>query len=147
MEYVSLLDIAEEVKQKLTASGLFSEVRRAAITGAENLFAAVPELSVFPVAIVNTPPQSFPVPGAWRDLALEIIIVDEFVPLDMEAKAESACRLLDGVVQALTPTQPGQSLRLDCGANLLLEDVMALAVDSQHTAWLVETRVKSPIKK
>jgi len=42
--------------------------------------------------------------------------------------------------------QPGQTYRLSCGASLMIEDIMALAVDSQHTAWLVETRVVSKIK-
>ena len=136
----------DEVRVKLEASGLFRLVSKAAITSAENLFLAIPELSVFPAAIVNCPPQMFPQPAAWRDLSLEIILVDEFLPLSMEEKATSACTLLDEVVEALTSSQPGQTYRLSCGASLMIEDIMALAVDSQHTAWLVETRVVSKIK-
>ncbi|MFA7462149.1 MAG: hypothetical protein WCY59_03265, partial [Anaerovoracaceae bacterium] len=72
--------------------------------------------------------------------------VDEFLPLSMEEKATSACTLLDGVVEKFTGLQPGQTLRMNCGASLMIEDIMALAVDSQHTAWLVETRIISKIK-
>ncbi len=146
MEYIGLNEIMDEVRGKLEASGLFRLVSKAAITSVENLFAAIPELSVFPAAIVNCPPQNFPQPAAWRELALEIILVDEFLPLSMEEKATSACTLLDGVVEKFTGLQPGQTLRMNCGASLMIEDIMALAVDSQHTAWLVETRIISKIK-
>jgi hypothetical protein len=146
MEYIGLNEIMDEVRGMLEATGLFRLVTKGAITGAENLFLAIPELSEFPAAIVNCPPQRFPQPVAWRELALEIILVDEFLPLSMEEKAASACALLDGVVAKVTGTEPGKSLCMACGANLMLEDIMALAVDSQHTAWLVETRVISKIK-
>lgn len=146
MEYVKVDDIMTELKGKLVGSGLFRTVTKAAITGAENLFRAIPELSAFPAAIVNCPPQTFPTPGAWRELAVEIIIVDEFLADDMERKASSAVALLDGVVTMLTAATPGQSLRLAVGANLTLEDIMAVAVDSMHTAWLAECKVHSPIK-
>lgn len=145
MDYVGLSAIMDEVKGKLEESGLFQHISKAAITGVENLFAAIPELAAFPAAIVNTPPQTFPSPGAWRELALEIIVVDKFLPLSMEEKAQSACVLLDAVVRGLTAAEPGKSLKLTCGAHLTVEDIMALAVDSQHTAWLVETKVSSPI--
>lgn len=147
MEYIGLNAIMDELKGRLAASGLFREVSKVAITSAENLFEAIPELSAFPAALVNTPPQTFPEPGAWRDLAQEIILVDEFLAGDMERKATSAAELLDGVVGLLTGDEPGQACGLACGASLLIEDIMALAVDSQHTAWLVETRVVSKIKK
>lgn len=146
MEYIGLNEIIDEVKGLLEASALFQSVSKAAITGVENLFAAIPELSAFPAAIVNCPPQTFPQPAAYRELALEIIVIDEFVPLSMDEKATSACTLLDGVVQQLTAKVPGQTYRLYCGASLMIEDIMALAVDSQHTAWLVETKVVSKIK-
>lgn len=146
MEYIKLNDIMDEVCGKLSASGLFRLVTKAAITGAANLFKVIPELSAFPAAIVNCPPQTFPEPAAWRELALEVILVDEFQPFSMEEKAESACRLLEGVVEQLTGEVPGQPYRMVCGADLMIEDIMALAVDSQHTAWLVETRTISKIK-
>lgn len=142
-KYVGLETIMNEVKGLLVESGLFEDVSKAAITGVDNLISAMPGLSATPSAIVNCPPQAFPNP-AWRELALEIIIIDEFHPLDMEERAESACQLLDGVVDLLSAEHPGQRLQMACGAIILLEDIMAISVGSQHTAWLVETNVKSP---
>lgn len=145
MEYVKLIDIMNEVRGILEEGDLFEQVSKAAITSRENLFEAMPYLASFPAAIVNCPPATFPTPGAWRELALEIIIVDKFHGMDMEAAADSACRLIDGVVSRLTPSVPGQTKKLACGANLSIEDIMALALDSQHTAWLIETRIVSKI--
>lgn len=146
MGYVSLESIMDEVRGLLEESGLFELVGKAAITGVENLAKAIPALAVTPCAIVNCPPQAFP-NAAWRELALEIIIIDEFLAHDIEEKAESACRLLDGVVNLLSAEHPGQRLMLACGAVVLLEDIMAISVGSGHTAWLVETNVKSPFVK
>lgn len=144
MAYVGLSEIMAEVEALLRGTGLFRLVTRAAITGAENLYVMLPALTTTPAAIVNVPQQSITNP-AWRELGLEIIVVDVFRPVDAQAKADSACALLDAALAVLSAGSPGTALALACGAHLMPEGITALAVQSDHSAWLLECRIKAPL--
>ncbi len=147
MDYPKITDVIEAVKGRLSdlqyedGAPFFAEVRGAVISGWENLFQAIPELTSFPVAVVAAGDINTEHLAAARSVSLVVIVIDEFC---FSAEDLSAYDRIDRIAGALSGDVPGQTLKLG-GANLLFEAVEPLNVDPSHTAWLVKITAKMSI--
>ena len=140
MEYPAINKILAAVCERLQeipdpaalAQPLLREIRTACITGYENLFALLPDLTAFPAAIVAAGNLSFPEMATVREVELAVIIIDEF-----RASPELAVAgydLVDRFAGCLTGPFPGAALELD-GVHFITEGIQPLELDGDHTGW------------
>lgn len=147
MEYPAINTILDAVAARLREvpdpagpGKLLAEVRTACITGYENLFALLPDLAVFPAAVVAAGSLSYPEMAAVREVELAVIVVDEFRPSPEAAVAGYG--LVDRVSASLTGSRPAAALKLG-STHLISEGVQPLELDGGHTAWQFTYRATS----
>ncbi len=138
MNFPELNTITGELKEllvslsKWSGAPLFKEVRVAAISSYGNLFELLPDISIFPAAIVAVGSMSYQENAVIRELDISVIVIDNFRVSATDTM--STYELLDEVSTALTPPQPGGYLKLG-KATLLAQEFQVLELDSMHTAW------------
>ncbi len=142
MEYPLINDSLALIAARLAAmvcdeQPLFKEIRTVVISGYENLFELLPDLTMFPAAVVACGGGEFPHNAAARELEIAVIVIDEFQVTSEQAA--SGYKLLDQVTGGLTGSRPGTALKLE-NHHFLMQSFMPLELDSTHTAFKFELK-------
>lgn len=147
MKFPNITDLIRAVCEHLSgltdASGcpLFVEVRGAVLSGNANLFGLLPELTLFPVAVVSVGAMVPEHTAAARTLEIQVTVIDEF---RVSAGDLGTYELVDLTGSSLSGSLPGEALRLG-GGHLVLERIEPLNLDGSHTAWCIKINAKTSL--
>ncbi len=131
----TIQETCEAIRVLLSGTGLLQSAHTLPLTGFKNLWAAVPELTRFPAAIVSAgriEPEDM---GATRNVEIVVFLVDRFRGLS--DRASSGHALVDGVCDALTADAPGRALAVG-NVHWTLDSVLPVDLDDKaHTGWQI----------
>jgi hypothetical protein len=118
----------------------FAEIRCAVLSGFSNLIELLPELSLFPAAVITAGSIRPIDQGATRETEVSIIVVDEF---RCSADDTRGFNLIDRTVARLSSDIPGQPLTIG-RVHFVFHSVTPLDLSStEHCAWNLTFIAKS----
>jgi len=102
MSFYAITDIANDLRDLLTSSGIFKDVRVAAITSYEDLLVLIPQLARLPAAVVCVGTGDINTERTLLTVRPGIVVVDQF-RADLDAKSVGIWTILDKTLDIFLP--------------------------------------------
>lgn len=147
MQYIKTIEeTCELIRARLEATGLLpGGAYTVVLTGFENLWKVVPELTRFPAALVSpgrVAPEELSVAQA---VEIAIFVVDDFRGIGDQAASGAA--LMDAIRDSLTGDMPGQSLDIE-GVHFLFDSIRPVPVKGgDQVGWQITLEAKMSFKQ
>lgn len=134
MSFRSRSQIAADLKAVLVASGIFKDVRRAAITSYEQLFKIIPEISRLPAAVVCIGSGETDADQMTRTVSPGIVVIDSLVG-DQDSRAGDIWDLVDRTEELFLPAA-NQSMTIN-GVLYTLKETEPVVLAGSQAAYLI----------
>ncbi len=146
MQYIkTIAETCELVRARLEETGLFQTAVTVVLTGFENLWNVLPELTLFPAAIVSPKCVSPEELSMAQTIEISVFVVDDFQGIGDQSASGAA--LMDAVHNSLTGDIPGQALDID-GVHFLFDSIRSVPVaGGDQVVWEVTIYAKMCFKQ